>query len=269
MLRCDREQLATLNVVVAGAEKLPVELIDAFNEKFGVRPVEGYGCTELSPLVSVNVPPSRSASTFQVDCREGSVGRPIPGVSAKVVDLETGADLGANQEGMLYIRGPNVMRGYLGRDDLTTAAIRDGWYITGDVAHIDTDGFIHITGRISRFSKIGGEMVPHIQIEEELNRLLSASEESGLKAVVTAIPDEKKGERLAVVHVKMDASPEDLRKGLSKAGLPNIFIPANDSFIEVDELPILGSGKLDLKALKQIALDNLGRKKESARESDG
>jgi acyl-[acyl-carrier-protein]-phospholipid O-acyltransferase/long-chain-fatty-acid--[acyl-carrier-protein] ligase len=255
--RCEQEQLKTLDVIVCGAEKLPNELTAAFEEKFGVRPVEGYGTTELSPLVSVNIPPSRSANRYHIERKEGTVGRPVPGVSAKIVDLDTGADLGTNKPGMLLITGPNVMKGYLDRPDLTNEVLRDGWYVTGDIAIIDDDGFIKITGRESRFSKIGGEMVPHIKIEEVLNSLLGANEEEGLKAAVTAIPDPKKGERLVVVHTKINKTPEELRKGLSEAGLPNLFIPSADSFIEVDELPILGSGKLDLKAIKAIAFEKL------------
>jgi acyl-[acyl-carrier-protein]-phospholipid O-acyltransferase / long-chain-fatty-acid--[acyl-carrier-protein] ligase len=252
--RCEPDEFASLDVVVAGAEKLPVELCDAFEQKFGQRPIEGYGTTELSPLVSVNIPPSRSFGTHQVDRKEGTVGRPVPGVSAKVTDLDTGAELGVNQPGMLWIKGPNVMKGYLGREDLTAQVIRDGWYMTGDIALIDADGFIQITGRQSRFSKIGGEMIPHIHIEEALARVLRVGEDEPLKVAVTAVPDERKGERLVVLHTKLDKAPDELRKGLAEAGLPNLYIPSADSFYEVAEIPVLGSGKLDLKGIRDIAL---------------
>lgn len=252
--RCDPDELATLNVVVVGAERLPVELADAFESKFGIRPVEGYGTTELSPLVSVNIPPSRALGDPTAGIHEGSVGRPVPGVAAKVVDLDTGRTLGASQPGMLWIKGPNVMKGYFGSQELTAEVVQDGWYRTGDVAIIDPDGFITITGRESRFSKIGGEMVPHIHIEETLNRILgSVDDDEGPRVVVTAVPDEKKGERLVVIHTGLHKSPEELRKGLAEAGLPNIFIPSCDSFCQVDELPVLGTGKLDLKSIRQIA----------------
>ncbi len=257
--RCSKEQFASLDVIVCGAEALPRELADAFEEKFGVRPVEGYGTTELSPLVSVNIPPSRSSNKFHIERKEGTVGRPVPGVSAKVVDLDTGKERGTNQPGMLLITGPNVMAGYLNRSDLTAEVLRDGWYVTGDVAVIDDDGFIQITGRESRFSKIGGEMVPHGKIEEILNKLIGVNEEDGIKAVVTAVADPKKGERLVVIHTKIDKTSDELRKGLSEAGLPNLFIPSSDSFIEVAELPILGTGKLDLKAIKLIAQEKFGK----------
>ena len=256
--RCEKDEFESLDVVVTGAEKLPQDVCDAFEQKFGVRPVEGYGTTELSPLVSVNVPPSRSHGSFQADRKEGSVGRPIPGVSARVTEPDTGEVLTANQPGMLWIKGPNVMKGYLGQAELTAQTIKDGWYSTGDIAVIDDEGFISITGRLSRFSKIGGEMVPHILVEEEINRILGAAEDGVLRATVTAVPDSRKGERLIVVHLPMSKSPSEIQQALMKSGLPNLFIPSPDSFMEVDHLPILGSGKLDLKAVQTAAKQRFG-----------
>jgi acyl-[acyl-carrier-protein]-phospholipid O-acyltransferase/long-chain-fatty-acid--[acyl-carrier-protein] ligase len=256
--RCEPEEMKTLDVVVCGAEKLPQELADEFEKKFGVRPVEGYGTTELSPLASVNIPPSRSINNFQVDRKEGSVGRPVPGVTAKVTDLDTGKELSAGQPGMLWIAGPNVMKGYLNQPEKTAEVIDHGWYKTGDVAFLDEDGFIHITGRISRFSKIGGEMVPHIQVEEELEKAAGPSPDGKPHITVTAVPDEKKGERLIVLHTKLEKSPDELRKALTAAGLPNLFIPGTDSFFEVESIPILGTGKLDLRGVKTLALEKVG-----------
>ena len=145
------------------------------------------------------------------------------------------------------------MRGYLGRDDLTAEVIRDGWYVTGDIATLDEGGFITITGRESRFSKIGGEMVPHIQVEEALARVLMCEEE--LKVAVTAIPDSRKGERLIVIHTELDKSPSELRAALTQGGLPNLYNPSPDSYHQVSELPMLGTGKLDLKQLRKVAED--------------
>jgi acyl-[acyl-carrier-protein]-phospholipid O-acyltransferase / long-chain-fatty-acid--[acyl-carrier-protein] ligase len=249
--RCEPEELSSLEVVVAGAEKLPLSLCDAFEKKFGIRPVEGYGTTELSPLVSVNVPPSRSKSAT-IDMKEGSVGRPVPYVSAKVVDPETFEDLPLGTSGMLLVKGPNVMKGYLGQPEETAKVMHHGWYITGDIALIDTDGFIHITGRQSRFSKIGGEMVPHIRIEEAIQKILGA-EEGELKVVVTSVPDERKGERLVVVHTPLAITPKEVCERLGKIGLPNLWIPSADSFLEVEAIPVLGSGKTDLKAISDLA----------------
>jgi acyl-[acyl-carrier-protein]-phospholipid O-acyltransferase/long-chain-fatty-acid--[acyl-carrier-protein] ligase len=250
--RCEPEELKSLEIVVAGAEKLPCALSEAFQQKFGVRPVEGYGTTELSPLVSVNVPRSRSKS-LDIDCKEGSVGRPVPGVSAKVVDPETFVELAPGTAGMLLVKGPNVMKGYLGQPEETAKVMHDGWYITGDIAMIDTEGFIHITGRVSRFSKIGGEMVPHVRVEEAIQKILGVEEEGHLKVVVTCAPDERKGERLVVVHTALEMSPEDICRRLSANGLPNLWIPGSDSFLEVESIPVLGSGKTDLKAVYDLA----------------
>jgi acyl-[acyl-carrier-protein]-phospholipid O-acyltransferase/long-chain-fatty-acid--[acyl-carrier-protein] ligase len=136
--------------------------------------------------------------------------------------------------------------------------IRDGWYITGDLATIDADGFITITGRESRFSKLGGEMVPHGTIEEALERVLGGDPEH-VKAVVTAIPDPRKGERLVVLHLPTSKTPDQIRQDLAAAGLPNLWIPSPDSFIQVDQIPVLGTGKLDLKAMREVALARLAK----------
>ncbi|NDH95691.1 MAG: acyl-[ACP]--phospholipid O-acyltransferase, partial [Planctomycetia bacterium] len=170
--RTDAEDFSTLEVVFGAAEKLTAEVSDAFERKFGVRPSEAYGATELSPLVAANVPPSRHVPGRPVDAREGTVGRPILGCVAKITDREGTAELPVGSEGLLWIGGPNVMQGYLDRPDLTAEVVKDGWYCTGDIARLDADGFITITGRQSRFSKIGGEMVPHVTVEEKLNDVL-------------------------------------------------------------------------------------------------
>jgi acyl-[acyl-carrier-protein]-phospholipid O-acyltransferase / long-chain-fatty-acid--[acyl-carrier-protein] ligase len=250
--RCEADELKTLEIVVAGAEKLPCALCEAFEQKFGVRPVEGYGTTELAPLVSVNVPPSRSKS-LDIDCKEGSVGRPVPGVSAKIVDPDSFDELPPGTSGMLLVKGPNVMKGYLGQPEETAKVMRDGWYITGDIALIDTEGFIHITGRLSRFSKIGGEMVPHVRVEEAIQKILGVEEEGHLKLLVTCVPDERKGERLVVVHTQLEMQPEEICRRLAADGLPNLWIPGADSFMQVESIPVLGSGKTDLKLVADLA----------------
>lgn len=255
--RCDPEDFRALEVVVAGAEKLPAELSDAFEAKFGVRPYEGYGTTELSPLVSVNIPPGRGRTSGRIDLREGSIGLPVPGVTARIVHLDTGEELQAGQEGMLQVKGPNVMKGYLHLEELTDEVIRDGWYETGDIGHIDEDGFIFITGRQSRFSKIGGEMVPHVGIEQAIGQVIAGDEEE-LRAAVSAVPDERKGERLIVLYTELGKTPDQVCQAMSEAGLPNIWIPSPDSFYQVEEIPVLGTGKLDLKGLKDMALERCG-----------
>ena len=257
MKRCEKEDFEALDFAVAGAEKLPSALCDSFEEKYGVRPVEGYGATELSPLVSVNVPPSRS-QTDEVDCKEGTVGRPVPGVSAKIVDPDTMEDRSVGEAGMLLIKGPNLMQGYLEDAAKTAEVIRDGWYVTGDIAIIDKDGFIKITGRLSRFSKIGGEMVPHINIEEAIQHFVQSEDEEVIRAVVSSVPDKKKGERLVVLHTDLDKTPQEICDHLADLGLPNIWIPSPDSFLQVESIPVLGTGKLDLKGLAELAKEKFG-----------
>jgi acyl-[acyl-carrier-protein]-phospholipid O-acyltransferase/long-chain-fatty-acid--[acyl-carrier-protein] ligase len=252
--RCERDEFATLDVVVCGAEKLPQDLVEEFNAKFGVRPVEGYGTTELSPLVSVNVPPTRAMQAEQVGLKEGTVGRPVPGVLAKVIDMETNADLGTDEAGMLLITGANVMQGYLHQPERTAEVMHDRWYITGDVAVIDRDGFIRITGRQSRFSKIGGEMVPHLRVEELLQSWYGGDDEA-LRIGVSAVPDARKGERLVVLYTQMSDPPSEACRKLAAAGLPNLWIPGADSFYQVEQIPILGTGKLDLQQLKELATE--------------
>ncbi len=251
--RCEPEEFAKLDVVFTGAEKLPADLAEAFEKRFGVRPVEGYGVTELSPVVSANVPPSRDCSGRQ-GLRQGSVGRPLPGVSVKVVDLETGKDVDGDQPGLLLVTGPNVMKGYSNRPDLTAQVMRDGWYATGDVGRIDADGFIHITDRLSRFSKMAGEMVPHIRIEDAIRQAANIEEDESPRLAVAAVPDAKKGERLVVLHTGLPVAAEDVCRRLAQSGLPPLWIPSPDSFRQIEAIPLLGTGKLDLRRLKEMAM---------------
>ena len=248
--RCSKEQFASLRYVIAGAEKLREQVAKGFQEKFGLTILEGYGCTELSPVVAVNTPDIVHAKEKQIGHKPGTVGQPLPGVSAKVIDPESGETLSPGQAGLLLIKGPNVMLGYLNQQDLTEQTVRNGWYITGDIASIDDDGFITITDRLSRFSKIGGEMVPHMKIEEMVNQVLGSP-----ASVVTAIPDEQRGERLVVFFAKNGISREELWDKLHNSELPKLWIPKRDDLHPIDEIPILGSGKADLKKLRALALE--------------
>lgn len=252
MRRCEKDDFATLEILITGAEKLPMDLAEAFETQFGVRPYEGYGTTELSPVVAFNVHPKRLLPGQPKRDKFGTIGLPIPGVSVKVVDLDTGAKLEPGQMGMLLVSGHGVMQGYLHQPEKTAAVLRDGWYATGDLAMLDEEGFIQITGRQSRFSKIGGEMVPHLRIEELLMNLLGIAGEE-LRLAVTSVPDARKGERIVVLHTGLPQTPEQICHGLAAAGVPAIWIPTADSFCQIEAIPVLASGKLDLRRLKTTA----------------
>lgn len=249
--RCEPEDFGSLRFVMAGAEKLPERVAIAFEDRFGIRPLEGYGCTECSPVVTVNRGDFRAASFRQVGGKRGSIGHPLPGIAVKIVDPETLEPLGVDQPGLLLVRGPNVMRGYLHKPEKTAAVLRDGWYNTGDIATVDEDGFLRITDRLSRFSKIGGEMVPHRKVEDLLQELAGRSEQT---FVVTSVPDEKKGERLMVLHTLEEPQLEECLKKLAQSELPALWRPRADQFLRVEALPYLGTGKLDLRKARDIAL---------------
>ncbi|HLH55702.1 MAG TPA: AMP-binding protein, partial [Verrucomicrobiae bacterium] len=248
---CTPEDLGSLRIVMTGAEKLPERLAVAFEERFGIRPLEGYGCTECGPAVAVNTPDFRAAGFRQVGGKRGKIGHPLPGMSVRIVDPETNLRAPVGQAGLLLVRGPNIMQGYLGRPDKTAEVLRDGWYVTGDIAAMDEDGFLQITDRLSRFSKIGGEMVPHIKVEEKLHEMVQASEQL---FVVTGVPDEKKGERLVVLHKIASAALPDCFDKLAKSDLPNLWKPRPDQFYKVDAFPLLGTGKLDLRRVREMAM---------------
>ncbi|HEY5649331.1 MAG TPA: AMP-binding protein, partial [Nitrospiria bacterium] len=248
--KCGKEEFASLRYAVVGAEKLREAVAESFHEKFGLDLLEGYGCTEMGPVVAVNVPDIRDKKVFQKGRKFGTVGHPVPAVSVKVVDPENGESRLGGEEGLLLVKGPSLMMGYLKQAEKTAESLRDGWYVTGDIAALDDDGFIRITDRLSRFSKIGGEMVPHIKIEEALNQM------TGDKAcAVTAAPDRQKGEKIVVFYTDENAVPSDLCEGLSRAGLPKLWIPKRENFHWISEIPILGTGKMDLGGLKKLAIE--------------
>lgn len=255
MKKCGRAQFATLRLVVSGAEKLSQTFARAWHEKYGIAIFEGYGCTECAPVIACNAPENRQPGVFQPGNAPGAVGRPFPGVRVRIVDPDTGEPMPQGEPGMLLAKGPNVMSGYLGKPELTAAALSDGWYRTGDICKLNEDGTISITDRLSRFSKIGGEMVPHGKVEEALHVVIEATEQV---FAVTAVPDEKKGERLAVLCCKAEIEIEVVIGKLQEHGLPNLFIPKPRDFVRVEALPLLGSGKMDLRAIKRIALEKLG-----------
>ncbi|MDR3458149.1 MAG: acyl-[ACP]--phospholipid O-acyltransferase [Verrucomicrobiae bacterium] len=247
------EDFGSLQLVVVGAEKLSERLADAFQEQFGIRPLEGYGTTECAPAVAVNIMDFRAAGFHQIGGKRGKIGRALPGMMARLMEADhpwEGQPVPPGEPGMLLVRGPNVMQGYLGQAEKTADVLRHGWYCTGDVATMDEDGFLQITGRLSRFSKIGGEMVPHLKIEEKLQEIAGKAEQM---FVVTGVPDEKKGERLIVLHKLPEAELPAVLEKFGASDLPNLWKPKADAFYRVESFPMLGTGKLDLRGVKETA----------------
>jgi acyl-[acyl-carrier-protein]-phospholipid O-acyltransferase / long-chain-fatty-acid--[acyl-carrier-protein] ligase len=252
--KCTPEQFAHLRYAIVGAEKLREPIAAAFKDKFGVDLLEGYGCTEMAPIVCVNTPDVNDRGEHQRGAARGSVGQPIPGVVAKIVDPATGEGPLFDTEGLLLVSGPNRMLGYLDEPEKTNEVVRDGWYVTGDIAMMDEAGFIRITDRLSRFSKIAGEMVPHMKIEDQMRTLIDEHH----SCVVTAVPDPSKGERLVAFYTDAALAPQDLWERLCRTELPKLWIPKRDDLHVVDVIPTLGTGKTDLRAVKQLALDRSG-----------
>ncbi len=253
--KCTPESFESLRIVITGAEKLPERTRLGFKERFGIEPLEAYGVTETSPAVSINVPDFQARGFFQRCTKHGTVGRPIPGVCVRVVDPETGEQRSVGEQGMLLVKGPNVMKGYLDMPERTASVLKDGWYTTGDIAFVDEEGFITITDRLSRFSKIAGEMIPHTKIEETLHTLVGSTEQV---MAVTGVPDASKGERLIVLHTLSDEQLNQVIGKLSESGLPNLWQPKPNSFFPIEEIPLLGTGKLDLGKVKAYARELTG-----------
>jgi acyl-[acyl-carrier-protein]-phospholipid O-acyltransferase/long-chain-fatty-acid--[acyl-carrier-protein] ligase len=248
--KCSVEEFASLRLAVTGAEKLRDALATAFKDKYRLDLLEGYGCTEMGPVVSVNLPDVVDGSEAQTGQKRGSVGHPLPGVAAKVVDPSTGDTVPAGTEGLLLVKGANRMLGYFKDPAKTSEVLRDGWYVTADIAALDDDGFIRITDRLSRFSKIGGEMVPHLKIEEAINQILGDQ-----VSVVTSVPDEQRGERLIALYTMKHVLPEELWSTVSHTDLPKLWIPKRESFYYIEAIPTLGTGKVHLRQVKVIALE--------------
>ncbi len=244
----------SLRMVVAGAEKLNSKVKEGFKNRFGLDIYEGYGTTETTPVAAVNMP-----DVIMVDDnykihrgnKNGSVGLPLPGTAFKIVDPNTLKELSTGEDGMILIGGTQIMKGYLKNSEKTKEVIKDingiRWYITGDKGHLDKDGFLTIVDRYSRFAKIGGEMVSLGLIENEISQILNDDE----VIAISSIPDSKKGEKI-VLLAQGDINIEALKNKIKELKLNPLFVPS--SYFKVDEIPKLGSGKIDLKGLKKLVL---------------
>ena len=250
--KAEPEQLRSLRFLVTGAEKLPLELAAAVEARFGKHVYEGYGLTETSPVVSVNLPelkPTHPGQNVQPSNRPGSTGKMLAGIAAEIRDPETDAKLSLHETGMLWLRGPNIFEGYLDAPEQNAAVLKDGWFKTGDIGRFDEDGFLFIEGRLSRFSKIGGEMVPHETIEQKIMVALNIEQGDRFVAIM-GVPDSAKGEALVLLS-SIEIDLPQLRSALANSGVPNLWIPR--TIRRVDAIPLLASGKLDLAGCKKMA----------------
>ncbi|HEX5790517.1 MAG TPA: AMP-binding protein [Luteolibacter sp.] len=257
MKRVEPAMLSPLKMVVTGAEKLPQSLADAFQEKFRVRPQEGYGLTETSPASNVNLtdPEPEHHACLIPASRPGSVGQLLPGMAIRITDPSSELVQPLDQSGIIWLKGPNVFGGYLNDAKRSQEVLVDGWFRTGDVGRVDDDGFLYIEGRISRFSKIAGEMVPHETVEAAIQKVLGLDGETERRIAIVGVPDEQKGEAIVLLSTVSDASVDqacvDLRYKLLDEGLPALWCPK--LIIPVKQIPILASGKLDIKACESLA----------------
>jgi acyl-[acyl-carrier-protein]-phospholipid O-acyltransferase/long-chain-fatty-acid--[acyl-carrier-protein] ligase len=251
--KAESQQLRSLRLVITGAEKLPLDLAKAFEERFRQHVFEGYGLTETSPVVSVNLPdpqPTKPGEQVQPSSRLGSVGKMAPGIAAEIREPETDRKLSLHETGMVWFRGVNIFDGYLHDEKRTADVLQDGWFKTGDIGRFDEDGFLYIEGRLSRFSKIGGEMVPHEAVEQRIIELLGFSGKDERVIAIVGVQDEAKGEAL-VLLAGVDVDLAQLREKLRESGVPNLWIPKK--ICRVDSIPVLASGKLDLSQCAVLA----------------
>ena len=248
-------ELRSLDLVVTGAEKLPDDLSRGFLEQFHLDIMEGYGLTEATPACSLNQPHPPvvfSTNEPQLGKRKSAVGRMMPGMTTRVVDPDSWQELPHGETGMVLFRGANIFEGYLDDPEKTAAAFRDGWFVTGDLGRFDDDGFLFIEGRLSRFSKIGGEMVPHGTIEQKLVELFELDQSEAYVAIVMGVPDAVKGETLVLLATR-DFTVAEVRERLLGDGVTALWVPR--VIHRVDKIPVLGTGKLDLKECKRLAVE--------------
>jgi acyl-[acyl-carrier-protein]-phospholipid O-acyltransferase/long-chain-fatty-acid--[acyl-carrier-protein] ligase len=253
--RCSIEKFSSLKNCIIGGEKLRAQQRREFEELLGMLPLEGYGLAETSPVVACNVGCEVTLKDGRrvSGTRPGTVGLPLPGTTIRIRDQSTGKDLPPGQEGMIVVSGPQVMMGYFNRPEATASVLKDGWFTTGDIGFIDDDGFLTITGRLSQFSKIGGEMIAHLAVEEEIVKLNAAEP---FEICVTSTTDLKRGEKLVVVYSHLYFTPRVIVEKMRASTVSRLWIPQPEDFIQIDEIPVLGNGKRDLNYIKKFVADH-------------
>jgi acyl-[acyl-carrier-protein]-phospholipid O-acyltransferase / long-chain-fatty-acid--[acyl-carrier-protein] ligase len=251
--RTDPKQISSLRAVVGGAEKTPAGFHERWEKRFGSRYLEGYGLTETTPVVSVNLPGlDIQGHKIEERYRLGSVGPLFEGMAAQILDEITLEPQPITKRGILALKGVNVFNGYLDEPEVNARVLKDGWFISGDLARFDEDGYLYIEGRVSRFSKIAGEMVPHGTVEQQIMKAFHVEDSEEPMVAVTGVTDASKGESLVLLSA-MDISNQMLRERLTEEGMPNLWIPKKIK--KVEKIPALASGKLDLREIKRIATE--------------
>ena len=256
--KIDRVMFDSIRLTVAGAEKLKTEVRENYTMKFNKPIYEGYGATETTPVASVNLPDEFDATFWQVHRanKEGSVGMPLPGTAIRIVDYDTLEELPTGEHGLILIGGHQIMIGYLNDEEKTKEVIIEingiRWYKSGDKGYLDTDGFLHITDRYSRFAKIGGEMISLSSVEEEITKALKHKNISNeVKFCAVALEDSKKGEKIVLLLEVPDDTHDEIIEIIKKSDIIPLKKPSE--YYVVDKIPVLGSGKIDLKTSKELA----------------
>lgn len=237
-----KEDFKSVQYIVAGAEKSAKSFIEKWETFANCHYLEGYGLTEASPGISFNLPGSGTV--------RGSVGRLFKDIECKTIHPESRTDLPLGEKGLLCFKGPNIFSGYLNEDKKTKQVLTDdGWFITGDLGYVNEEGFLFIEGRLSRFSKIGGEMVPHGTVEDSIKKVFATKMKEESQLAILGRQDKIKGEQL-ILFTEEKINQTELRIGLTEAGLPNLWIPKEVK--QVDKIPILSTGKIDFVKLKDL-----------------
>ncbi len=268
MRRAHDDTYASVRYLIVGAEKLPKPLADEFLARFNIPLLEGYGLTESAPVCSTNLPdaPLLPGTACYVPAHvPGTVGAPLPGIAMRITDVDDDThELPITEQGMLWFKGANFFTGYVGKEELNPEIFKDGWFKSGDIGSMDLNGFITLGGRLSRFSKLGGEMVPHEGVEQAVIAALELDSEGETPLVaITSIPDEQKGEALVLLsaipaHGREEGSRAALniiRSAFAARAIPNLWVPRN--LLPVEQIPVLPTGKLDLRRCKLLAAESL------------
>lgn len=265
--RAHEHSYDSVRYFIVGAEKLQKTLADEFWQKCHVRLLEGYGLTETSPVCGVNLEqngPTEAQPYYVPGYQFGTIGHVLPGLAVRITDPDRDdLPLPLSEQGMIWLKGANVFKGYVGRDDLNAPIFRDGWFKTGDLGCVDLNGFLQLGGRRSRFSKVAGEMVPHEVVEQAIEDFVEHPEGflPSVRAVaIVGVPDAQKGEALVLLscvhHAQLAQALDAIRAHLVEIGLPRLWSPRE--IIPVEAIPVLPTGKLDLHGCQTLANEALG-----------